>query len=133
MYDSLKDRENIKLTMHGYYLSFWNDTDIVWQKNITMFKYQSFVTRILQVFNYVNNLSNCKICPQETQIFFGGIYLYKSPYKLLCNTCICNMSHNFIFSSIYQKESQKYHTNKTTQKKKYLILCLLTNVKLLIK
>lgn len=30
--------------MDGYYLSVWNDTDIVWQKDIAMFKYQSFAT-----------------------------------------------------------------------------------------
>lgn len=45
LYDSLKDRENRELTMDGYYLSFWNDIDIVWLKDIAMFKYQSFATR----------------------------------------------------------------------------------------
>lgn len=39
LYDSLKDRENREFIMDGYYLFFWNDIDIVWLKDIVMYKY----------------------------------------------------------------------------------------------
>lgn len=119
--------------MHGYYLSFWNDTDIVWHKNITMFKYQSFVTRILQLSLQLNNLSNCKICPQETQIFFGGIYLHKSPY----NYCAIHVSVTCLITLFFQVSIKKRAKNTIQTKqhkwKSISSLCLLTNVKLWIK